>query len=77
MKCFKSEIVLYGICNIYDGLIKGSKFIVENNDKNKHKLIEDSDHKEEEKAYESEDLNDLSSESDLEEKKFEENMINS
>ena len=80
LKCFKSEIVLYGICNIYDGVIKGSKFV---NDK-KIKLIEDSEEKKEEKkVIESDDVNDndddneSSLDSELTEKTLEKNMINS
>lgn len=81
LKCFKSEIVLYGICNIYDGVIKGSKFV---ND-NKIKLIEDSEEKEEKKIIESDDdndseddnYNDSSSESELTDKTLERNIINS
>ena len=72
LKCFKSEIVLYGICNIYDGIIAGNKFVIES----KPKLEEESDIKEEEKVYESED-NEQSSDSELSEKTFEGNMINS
>ena len=72
LKCFKSEIVLYGICNIYDEVISGNKFV---ND-NKVKFGEESDEKEEEKAYESEDK-DESSDSELSEKAFEGNIINS
>lgn len=77
LKCFKSEIVLYGICNIYDGVINGNKFVVENYIKTGPKLLDESDLKEEEKICESEDNNDLSSESELTEKTFEGNMINS
>ena len=81
LKCFKSEIVLYGICNIYDGVIKGSKFV---ND-SKIKLIEDSDEKEEKKVIESDDAsesddvneNDSSSDSELTDKSLERNIINS
>ena len=72
LKCFKSEIVLYGICNIYDGIIAGNKFVIET----KPKFEEESDEKEEEKVYESED-NEQSSDSELSEKTFEGNMINS
>ena len=72
LKCFKSEIVLYGICNIYDGIIAGNKFVIET----KPKLEEENDIREEEKVYESED-NEQSSDSELSEKTFEGNMINS
>ena len=77
LKCFKSEIVLYAICNIYDGIIKGSKFVIEYNNKNELKSNEDNGEKEEEKDYESEENNGSFSESDLTEKTFDENMINS
>ena len=77
LKCFKSEIVLYAICNIYDGIIKGSKFVIEYNNKNELKSNEDGSEKEEEKDYESEENNDSFSESDITEKTFDENMINS
>ena len=60
------------IGNIYDGIIAGNKFVIET----KPKLEEESDEKEEEKVYESED-NEQSSDSELSEKTFEGNMINS
>ena len=76
LKCFKSEIVLYGICNIYDEVINGHKFVKKKNEKNIFK-IKNNDIKEEEKIDESDDINEQSSDSDMTEKTFEENMINS
>ena len=76
LKCFKSEIVLYGICNIYDEVINGHKFVKKKNEKNIFK-IKNNDRKEEEKIDESDDINEQSSDSDMTEKTFEENMINS
>ena len=73
LRCFKSEIVLYAICNVYDEVIKGKKFVSDN----KIKLVEDSEEKEEEKIDESEEVNDSSSDSEITEKSFEENIINS
>ena len=73
LRCFKSEIVLYAICNVYDEVIKGKKFV----SNNKIKLVEDSEEKEEEKIDESEEVNDSSSDSEITEKSFEENIINS
>ena len=76
LKCFKSEIVLYGICNIYDEVINGHKFVKKKNEKNIFK-IKNNDRKEEEKIDENDDINEQSSDSDMTEKTFEENMINS
>ena len=73
LKCFKSEIVLYAICNIYDRLIKGSNFQIDN----QIKLEEDVDEKEEIKLSESEEDNVYSSDSELTEKSLERNIINS
>jgi hypothetical protein len=77
LKCFKSEIILYGLCNIYDGIINGNKFVKEKNGKNIFKIKLEENNKEEEKIDESDDINEQSSDSDLTEKSFEENMINS
>lgn len=76
LKCFKSEIILYGLCNIYDGIINGNKFVKEINGKNIFK-IKLEDKKEEEKIEESDNIDEQSFDSDLTEKSFEENMINS
>ncbi len=76
LKCFKSEIILYGLCNIYDGIINGNKFVKEKNGKNIFK-IKLEDKKEEEKVEESDNIDEQSFDSDLTEKSFEENMINS
>ena len=76
LKCFKSEIILYGLCNIYDGIINGNKFVKEKNGKNIFKIkLEDKN--EEEKVEESDNIDEQSFDSDLTEKSFEENMINS
>jgi hypothetical protein len=79
LKCFKSEISLYSVCNVYDGVICGKKFVKEkfniigfNSMDNKEKEKE----KEEEKLNNSEDY-DESSDSDISEKTFEGNIINS
>ena len=79
LKCFKSEISLYSVCNVYDGVICGKKFVKEkfniigfNSMDNKEKEKE----KEEEKLNDSEDY-DESSDSDISEKTFEGNIINS
>ena len=76
LKCFKSEIILYGLCNIYDGIINGNKFVKEKNGKNIFK-IKLEDKKEEEKIEESDNIDEQSSDSELTEKSFEKNMINS
>ena len=76
LKCFKSEIILYGLCNIYDGIINGNKFVKEINGKNIFK-IKLEDKKEEEKIEESDNIDEQSSDSELTEKSFEKNMINS
>ena len=78
LKCFKSEIVLYGICNIYDEVINGNKFVKKKDEKNLFK-VKMNESKEEEKIDESEneDINGQSSDSDMTEKSFDDNMINS
>ena len=70
-------MVLYGICNIYDGVIKGSKFVNEKNDKNIFNIENKKENVEDKKIDESQDMNIESSDDDLSEKTFEGNIINS
>ena len=77
LKCFKSEMVLYGICNIYDGVIKGSKFVNEKKDKNIFTIGNEKENVEDKKIDESQDVNAESSDDELTEKTFDGNMINS
>ena len=79
LKCFKSEIILYAFCNIFDGIISGKKIETESGGKNVFKVLQESfeDKKEKDSKSEEDDINEASSDSDLTEKTLDENMINS